>query len=194
MQTVCYKSYPAPPFDTQSILRYARCKDADENVLSLLQACINEVQDTLVYKVCYAEFPLSVDDGIIDLSFTKIDSKMLQTALSGCKTCILFAATVGLEPDRLIAKYSRISPAKALMLQAIGTERIESLCDLFCADMQQGGRQVKPRVSPGYGDLPLEIQREIFAVLDCPRKIGVSLNERLLMVPTKSVTAFIGVF
>ena len=194
MHTVYYKSYAAPPFDTKEILRYAKCKEADDSVLSLMQSCIDEVKDKLTYKVCYAEFPLSVQDGTLDLSFTKTSSAMLQKALSGCQSYILFAATVGLELDRLIAKYGRISPAKALFLQAIGAERIESLCDAFCAELQSDGRQMRPRVSPGYGDLPLDMQKDIFAVLDCPRKIGLTLNDSRLMTPTKSVTAFIGVY
>ena len=49
-----------------------------------------------------------------------------------------------------------------------------------------------PRFSPGYGDLPLSLQRDIFRVLDCPRKIGLTLNESLLMSPSKSVTAIVG--
>ena len=51
----------------------------------------------------------------------------------------------------------------------------------------------RPRFSPGYGDLPINMQKDIFAALDCPRKIGLSLNESLLMSPSKSVTAIIGV-
>lgn len=194
MHTVFYKSYIAPSFDTKEILRYARCGEADEGIFRLMQSCIDEVKDALVYKVCYAEFPLTVCDGILDLSFAKTDSAMLKKALSGCSGYILFAATVGITPDRLIAKYSRISPAKALLFQAIGAERIESLCDRFCAELQSDGKNIKPRVSPGYGDLPLEMQKQIFAVLDCPRKIGLTLNDSMLMTPTKSVTAFIGVY
>ena len=194
MCAVFYKSYEAPPFDTKEILRYARCKEADDSVLALMQSCIDEVKDNLTYKVCYTEFPLSIQDDTLDLSFTTTNSSMLQKALSGCQSYILFAATVGLELDRLIAKYGRISPVKALFLQAIGAERIESLCAVFCAELQSDGRQMKPRVSPGYGDLSLDIQKEIFAVLDCPRKIGLTLNDSQLMTPTKSVTAFIGVY
>lgn len=190
MHTVRYKSYTAPPFDTKEILRYARCGGADDGVFALMRSCIDEVKDKLTYKVCYAEFPLSACDGIP----TKTNSVMLQKALSGCQSYILFAATVGLELDRLITKYSRTSPAKALFFQAIGAERIESLCDMFCAELKSNGKQIKPRVSPGYGDLPLDIQKEIFAVLDCPRKIGLTLNDSMLMTPTKSVTAFIGVY
>ena len=54
------------------------------------------------------------------------------------------------------------------------------------------GRTCTPRFSPGYGDLPLETQRDVFRLLDCERKIGVWLNESLLMTPSKSVTAIFG--
>lgn len=194
MHTVCYKNYPAPSLDKKEILRYAGCKDVNERVLALVEECLLEIEDKLTYRVCYAEFPLLVRDGEVDLIFAKLTSTTLQKAFADCGSYILFAATVGLEMDRLIAKYSCLSPAKALLLQAIGAERIESLCNHFCAELQSDGKHIRPRVSPGYGDIPLEIQRDIFSTLDCPRKIGLTLNSSMLMTPTKSVTAFIGVY
>ena len=47
--------------------------------------------------------------------------------------------------------------------------------------------------SPGYGDLPLDTQKELVQVLDMHRKIGVSLTDSCLMVPSKSVTAILGI-
>ena len=81
-----------------------------------------------------------------------------------------------------------------MIFQAIGTERIESLCDTFCGEYsKEKNVNLKPRFSPGYGDLSLETQKDIFIILDCPRKIGVTLNESFLMSPSKSVTAFVGI-
>ena len=131
------------------------------------------------------------------MGFARTDSASLRRHLAGCDRAVLFAATVGLEMDRLIARFSAVSPARALMLQAVGTERIEALCDLFCVDISRrlarDGLHSRPRFSPGYGDLPIEMQRDIFRVLDCPANIGLTLNESLLMSPSKSVTAIIGV-
>ena len=80
------------------------------------------------------------------------------------------------------------------MISALGSERIEALCDKFNKDFEfENEVSLKPRFSPGFGDLSLMIQKDIFAVLDCPRKIGLSLNDSLLMSPTKSVTAFVGI-
>lgn len=183
-----------PPFCEKEALRYAGCRDADGETLLLLRDCIDEVSDKLVYRVCYRELPVMIRDELCDFGSFSVHSRQLAKNLDGCASVLLFGATVGVEMDRLIAKYGRISPARALMLQAIGAERIESLCDAFCREYaEENGVGLRPRFSPGYGDLPLEVQKSVFAVLDCPRKIGLSLNDSLLMSPSKSVTAFAGI-
>ena len=55
------------------------------------------------------------------------------------------------------------------------------------------GEHLTSRYSPGYGDLPIESQHTILNLLDASRKIGVSLTGSLMMVPSKSVSAVIGV-
>ena len=194
---VLVKSYDEPEFRIDQILRYAGCKDGHERTLRLVGDCIEQVRASLVYKVCYRPLAVSHLEGLVDLEFARSESDDLAKHLEGCDKAVLFAATVGLEIDRMIARFSHSSPAKALILGAIGSERIESLCDLFCADIKEQtkreGKYTRPRFSPGYGDLPLLMQRDIFKVLDCPRKIGLSLNESMLMSPSKSVTAFIGI-
>jgi len=175
------------------MLRYAGCRSVEEELLQPLRACIEEVRNRLSYKVCYMQLPLLIKEESCDFGIFTVHSADLAKNLAGCKEVVLFAATIGVEIDRLIAKYTSISPSKAVLLQAIGAERIECLCDVFCEEiaqeMQMGGR---PRFSPGYGDVDLEIQREIVTLLDCTKRIGVSLNDSLLMSPSKSVTAFMG--
>ncbi len=195
--TVFTKIYDAPQINTREIMRYAQISQSAPETDALINNCLKEVREKLTFKVCYAHFTINICDEIINFGFAKTNSVSLRKNLQGCESIILFAATVGIEIDRLIAKYSRISPAKALMFQAIGTERIESLCDAFnndiTAEYRALGMDTSPRFSPGYGDLPLELQSDVFNVLDCPRKIGISLNESLLMSPSKSVTAIIGI-
>ena len=111
----------------------------------------------------------------------------------GCDSVIIFAATVGIGIDRLVHKYSKLSPAKALIFQSIGTERIEALCDVLTEDIKSLGKDIRNRFSAGYGDLPLETQKEIFKLLSPQKNIGLTLGDSLLMSPTKSVTAFIGI-
>lgn len=178
-----------PPFDEREILRYAGVRgEADGNVLALLGECLRECEGAFSFRACYLEVPVTAE--------LLGESKGLKKNLCGCERATLFAATVGLGIDRLIAKYANVSPAKALLFQAIGAERIEALCDRLCgelaAEKAKAGLYPRPRFSPGYGDFPLERQREFFGLLDCPRKIGLTLTDSLLMSPTKSVTAVVG--
>ena len=190
------KKYPEPEICRREILRYAGCRASDSNqeTEALLEQCLAEVRSALTYSVCWLELPCTVRGEECDFGEFSVHSASLAANLAPCRAVILFAATVGIALDRLILRHSRLSPAKALLFQAIGAERIEALCDAFCAELaeQQNGT-LRPRFSPGYGDLPLELQREVFRLLDCPKHIGLSLSDRLLMSPTKSVTAFVGI-
>ena len=192
IDTVNVKTYTDIDVDRKSILRYAQCFEDDMQVENLVGECLQE--SSFSYKVCYREFDVNRLDDKLDLTFCTTDSKSLKKLFEGCKKVLLFAATVGFDVDRKITKYSKINPAKALIFQAIGTERIESLCDSFEADIKrEKGYFLTTRFSPGYGDLPLEMQKDVFRVLDCYKNIGVTLNESLLMSPSKSVTAIIGI-
>lgn len=187
------KSFTEPAFDEKEILRYAGCREADVETNALMQSCVAEVKDKLTYKVCYRELPVTIDGEICNFGTFQLQSKNLARNLKGCEKVILFGATIGVGIDRLIARYGRIAPSKALMFQAIGAERIEALCDLFCADIsKEYGTELKPRFSPGYGDLSLAAQKDVFAILDCEKRIGLTLNDSLIMSPSKSVTAFVG--
>ncbi len=189
------------PIAFREVWRYAGYKGVpsqeESELTKLLEQVIKEMEPHLIYRVCYRRMELSWQDGIPALPF-EAQSQDLAKCLQGCNEIILFAATIGLELDRRIAREQYLFPTKALLLQALGAERIEALCDTFCLDIKQNanekGLQITPRFSPGYGDLPLEVQKDFFRLLDCNRKIGVTLNQSLLMTPSKSVTAIFGLY
>lgn len=193
MNTIFTKIFDAPPFDKKEILRYAGTKESTPEITELIESCIEEAKDKLSYKVCYGHFPVSVKGNMADLSFMETESESLAKNLARCRSIILFGATMGIEIDRLISRYGRISPSRALVFQAIGAERIESLCDEFTRFIQKEYGTTVPRFSPGYGDLSLEVQKDFFRILEPSKRIGLTLNESMLMTPTKSVTAIIGI-
>ena len=167
------------------VRRYSGMKD--DSLDGVIDECVKEAMPVLSYKVSYMRtFP-----GV------GYKSENLRTNLKGCDEVIIFAATVGIGIDRLISKYSHVSESKALFMQALGAERVESLCDLFNSEMNElvsaEGKYLRPRFSPGYGDLPISVQKDFVTVLDCPRRLGINLNDSFLMSPSKSVTAIIGI-
>ena len=187
------KTFSVPPVNRSEILRYAGVKKTTPEIEKLIDECLLLISDKLTYRVCYGNFPLAFSEDEINLSFANVKSEKLMANLNGCRSFILFAATIGLEIDRMIALYGKTSPSKGHMLQAIGAERIEGLCNAFNQCITEEYGYTKPRFSPGYGDLSLELQKDFFRVLEPSRRIGLSLNESMLMTPSKSVTAIIGI-
>lgn len=186
------------PVDKQEILRYAGVRGESNETDSLLESCLALAAPVLTPQLIYTEIPVSqVGEDGLDLCFATVHSKALAKRLSGCRRAIVFAATVGIRFDRLLARYSLLSPTKALLLDAIGNERVEAFCNAFEASLYQEliqkGSRLRPRFSPGYADLPIFFQKEIFSVLECEKTIGLFLGEQMLMSPSKSVTAIIGI-
>ncbi len=198
MSEIVFKTYDKIALNEREAFRYMSCKAPDEQMKRLFEECLSECAGALSYKACWREFPLLFCGDEINLGFARTKGRALFTNLKGCGKIVLFAATVGHEMDRLIKKQTLLSPAKSVCLQAIGSERVESLCDTLNAELKEQykkqGFLLKPRFSPGYGDLPLSLQREIMPALDCAKLLGISLGENLMMSPSKSVTAIIGVY
>ena len=123
-------------------------------------------------------------------------SRKLARHLEGCHAAYLVCGTLGPRFDALLRRASATSAADALVLQAVGTAAIEEWMDAVVDEIRRElapGEILVRRYSPGYGDFPLEAQRELLGTLDSSRAIGVSLTDTLLMVPSKSVSAVIGV-
>ena len=115
-----------------------------------------------------------------------------RTKLDGKDVCFL-CGTIGAAFDQWQRRLAVTSAADALFSQQLGLEAVEKVMDELEArlrkEVEAEGRRLLPRWSPGYGDRPLSMSREILERLDAPRKIGVSLTESGLLVPAKSVTA-----
>ena len=185
---------PLPPVSEREVLRYAACPEPDEGTINLLRQCINEALPVLSPRVCWSVQEVAAADGVCRLGHIDTGSRDLADIVDGCAQAVIFGATLGVELDRLINKYGHLSPVRALMLQALGSERIEALCDSFCEYISgQLSQGLTPRFSPGYGDMQLQKQAEIFALLDCPKNIGLCLTQGMIMTPSKSVTAICGI-
>lgn len=190
------KSFDAPSVDYKEILRYAGQKESTDEYNEIIVECLEEITKKLTFNVCYRPINISVVGAEVMVENKKITSSNLAKNLEGCKEGFIFVSTIGLEIDRAIEKYKKISPLKALIMHAIGVERIESLADAFCnylSSIINDNQKIKPRFSPGYGDFSLEDQGIFFELLDAGKLLGVSLNDSYLMSPSKSVSAIVGI-
>ncbi|MBP3731221.1 MAG: hypothetical protein J6I40_07120, partial [Mailhella sp.] len=159
----------------------------------LMESCEKELYAVLQPRCAWLVLPLSFPAPYtVDMGFGPVESVTLRRHLEGCHSAVLFAATVGIGVDMLVARYHRLQPSRAAVIDALGSSAIECWCD----DMEEkllGGTEHCSRFSPGYGDFSLECQEQFSRLLDMPRTAGIYLNRSLLMTPAKSVTAVIGI-
>ena len=185
--------------DRKEVLRYLGYKHGatpDEEITARIDACEQALLAVIEPRNVQKILPLEIRESLIRIGSAEVTSEALAKHLAGCSRVMLFAATLGIGPDRLIqrAQVTRISDA--VLYQAISAAMIEAWCDSVNKEVRDDaaarGLYVRPRFSPGYGDLGLDCQEELFRVLELPKRIGVTLTAGLLMIPTKSVTAVIG--
>ena len=120
----------------------------------------------------------------------------LPTLLRDCDKAAVFALTLGPGPEALIRRAGLTSPTRALILDACASAACEQACDdlqrLLEGQLCRQGRFPTDRFSPGYGDLPLEVQRPLLDLLEGQRRCGITLSDTFIMSPRKSVTAVFG--
>lgn len=178
------------PFVKKELWYYAgfpRGVEPPENIQKMMEECAQEMRPFIKPQLVYEIFDRS------ELSFIIDASKDLTVNMKDCTKVLIFASTIGPLVDSLIRRTQGVDAAKAGIMQACGAMFVESFVDFFNhkIDEEFKGR-TKPRFSPGYGDVPLTVQKDFFRLLPCS-KIGLTLMENLIMAPEKSVTAFIGI-
>lgn len=185
--------------DVKEIFRYLGYKklDCPDLITSqLVDECSKEMFAVIAPKAIFDTFDLNIQNEIITLANISFSSHDLSINLKNCSEVALLATTIGPLVDNMIHRYEKIDTVKAAIMQATGAMYIEKLVDYtnneICQLAKNQNKICKPRYSPGFGDVPLSIQKDFFNLLPCS-KIGLTLMDTLIMAPEKSVTAFVGI-
>ena len=177
------------------LLEY-RGQEMNEDIRIRIRSCMEQISDAAALRHVFRVFPMESDGGLPE-SCRFLKGEDIRCHLAGCTRLILLAATLGISADRLIMKAEIGNLPDALIMDACGSTLIEK----YCRELESGlrssckrkGRFLTGRFSPGYGDLPLEVQPEMLEVLDARRRIGLTVVESGIMLPRKSMTAVLGI-
>lgn len=186
-------------WNEREILRYLghHGQAVEGNVERLIAECQRELEQAAAPRTIWREFPLQIRNHEIDMTCLCTRSRSLERNLKDCDAVLLFGATLGSQVDVLLHRYGKLQMSKAVVMQAASVAMLETYCDEVNEGIKNeylsAGRYLRPRFSPGYGDFPLQCQPEIAAALELNKRIGITLTDSLLMAPSKSVTAVIGI-
>ncbi|MBQ4465900.1 MAG: methionine synthase [Oscillospiraceae bacterium] len=168
----------------------------DARMTALADICEKKLLAAVLPRYTYKVCPVTpTPSGIVcegtSLCLTGQD---IQNHLSGCSRVILLCATLSAGADTVIRASSAQDVLSGMMIDAMASALTEQLCDAAESEILTRFPEEYPtwRFSPGYGDLPLETQGDFLAATDAGKRLGVTLSAGGLCVPTKTVTAIIG--
>lgn len=183
-------------------LRYAghksgRLPDDLENLLVVSARTCEEVSSPKFVSKCF-EIRHDAHTGCIDLegSSLVLKGEYIAQHLAGCTKVVLMAVTLGMGNERALKQAQAVSPLEGLLLDACSSSLVEEAACVVSKEIERCAReadlQATKRFSPGYGDLSLDIQPELLRALQADGLLGIHVGSSMLMTPTKSITAIIG--
>lgn len=132
---------------------------------------------------------------IIDLPCEPLmQGKDIQGHLAGCDKAVLMCCTLGAGIDRMLRRAQVTDMSRAVVLDVLSSVAVEQVgkkVDKILRD-RYPDKYFTFRFSPGYGDLPISLQKWFLNELNAPKRIGLMTNDQYLLTPTKSITAVAG--
>lgn len=197
--------------DRSEVLLYLghRGSEIPESLHALIDECISETLSAMKPRMVMKRYHLNKPDSslpsreryekgiVLSGSRITLTGESIAKHLIYCDEAFLISTSIGLGVERLIKRYMMTDPAKGVIMDSCGSVAVEAVTqaaedeagELAAAD----GLNITWRFGPGYGDLPITIQRDIIEELDATNRIGVAVNDDCLLSPTKSETAVIGI-
>ncbi len=114
--------------------------------------------------------------------------------LTGCTHTVWIAVTIGVQVDMQMRRLGK-DMALVCAVDAAAGALVERLAEQLQQQIKKELNQAEymtSRYSPGYGDFPLEMQKDVIQYLDASRKIGLTVSGGIL-IPRKSITAVCGI-
>ena len=175
----------AMELNIQEALRYLGASGADAELRAGLAALAEELQSRITPRSTWT---------LAEVPALALPGQMAARMLADCAHAAVLVCTLGAEFDRWMKQLSARDMARAVMLDALGSVYVEAACDAAedAIRARFPGKHLTDRFSPGYGDLPLEVQPRLLALAGAGR-IGVAATDSLLMTPQKSVSAILGI-
>lgn len=184
--------------DKAEILRYLGYpagKTPDEKTAAAIARCEKQLIASARPKYIAKAFRIAPCDAGIQIADSDVvlSGSAISGHLEGCTHCVIMAATLGITADRTIRTSQLTDMTDGVITNACATAYIEAFCDMAEAEINEKYGHCNFRFSPGYGDLPITLQKELLNLLDAERKIGLCVNASNLLIPAKSVTAILGI-
>lgn len=181
--------------ELETACTYAGIDSSDTESVALMSSILDSLPERYPVRSVWKQVPLDWSGSVPVLGGTELPGTMAASFLAGASSVVLMAVTLGAAFDRDVRRLALTDMTQSLFLNAAGAAYVDSELDsLQSAIALELGQSLSDRFSPGYGDLPLSLQKFMSGQLNLPGRLGIHLLDTMLMVPEKSITALAGVF
>lgn len=196
-----------------SARRYSGClADQDPALAARLDSLYEKACQVSTFRVVYRLMEVAGQDQsfkdtgrpirlLAGCQALELPGRLAANMLGSCEQAIVLGATLGIGFDQELKKLELRTMADALLFDAIGSAMIEEELDLWQQSFQKRSEALPKRTNPlffsdrfscGYGDLPLDLQSQVASFLCLSTRLGIYVQPSQMMIPSKSVTAFVG--
>lgn len=181
--------------DVEEALRYmggAQGREGRALMEQMAQEVCRRIRPRWAYRVCTVE---KTGEGMrLPEADLLLQGETARGMLAECGRAAVMVCTLGVAFDQWLRAEQARDMVRAVMLDACGSAWVEAGCGEAEKEIAERfpGQYLTDRFSPGYGDLPLSVQKRLCAAVDSQRRLGVYVTDSCLLNPQKSVTAVVG--
>ncbi len=186
--------------DEKEVYRHLGFGDAvpSKTDVAGIKDAILRLQESVRARFAYARFSLfENENGELAMKGVSLGFPAIQRHLVGCNECILMGVSLGKQTDMLLRSVQVLDMAKAVLIDAAASVLIEQYADYIeenlRKDVQKEALFLTGRFSPGYGDFPLSVQKDILWLISAEKQIGMGQTKDGMLIPAKSITAVLGI-
>ena len=184
--------------DKKEMLRYAGVPRKESFSEEAIEEAIRYARIFAIPGGLWETFPYDPKTGLLgegEHAFV-LRGTAIRKHLENSFTVAALAATVGEDIECLSDfRFQDGQYVQGLLLDAAATALTEQLADELETHIKEQakkrGAHTTSRFSPGYGDWPIEDQKNFCRLLKTD-KIGIYVTKHCMLIPRKSVTAVIG--
>jgi hypothetical protein len=149
-------------------------------------------------RIFYLFQPLAVQKDAVRLGTHEFTSRLIAERFARASRALIMAASADPADFEKIQQFADAGDLKtSVVLDAVLSEKVDFALDFLETEIKvqfrREGQLLGGRLSCGYGDFKLENQRYLFDALGLAR-YGLTLDDRLILHPEKTVTALAPVY
>jgi len=174
-------------------LHYLGAPKEDTEGVALVKKVLETYRSLFAPRHVTAFFPVKTLYPTITFENCEIEltGDSIARHFAGATVGLFSAFTLGAALDRKIKELTLTRPAEGVALNAVASAYAERSADDLLKEVrlekEKEGFTTRFRFCPGYGDLPLEINRRIIDLLGATKKIGLSVAPSGMLLPVKSI-------